>query len=428
MTDEVMLHVGCGSTYKPGFINVDMYDRRLADVIGDAGKLPFKTKSIDCIEAFHVLEHFDYVSCKYVLSEWYGLLRNGGTLALETPDLPNTLKKLVRSDVSTQARTLQWIYGVDSPGMAHKTGFSFELARSLLEECGFHRVRQRDAETHLYEPGMRLECAKPDDGDARADFISAFRSNLRRELSDFDSYLMLPLEKHLQRILTDLPPSGMLSRDGMAKALSKAVVVNPRIALAAARTIRTTHGNDNQDLGSIEATLKLLADQQVHKKAFALWCRGCRKPPIVAEFEEFITAIESEIAAQLQQGSELAENLSYLMSLDPEEISILDLDIILLKANANLNRGIREFSRGEIRTARRWLELATSTNPGDPIALWNLARLELTDGRRLDEATARYDEAIGLTSDRELKRRMSNEVELVRNGLAEKVPNGPVSE
>lgn len=428
MTGEIRLHLGCGSTYKPGFVNVDMLDGKLADVLGDARRLPFKTKSVDRIETFHLLEHFDYVSCRYVLSEWYRLLRNGGALVLETPDLLTTLKKFGRSDIDTQYRMLQWIYGVDSPGMAHKTGFSYDLARHLLEECGFRRVEQRDPETHTYEPGMRIECVKPDDGDARADFISAFRLNLCRELGDFDSYVMLPLEKHLRRVLTELPPSGMLNQDSMVKLLSKAAAVSPRVALAAVKTIRTTHTDGIQNLDSVESKLKGLRDGEIHKKAFTLWSQGRRGLPVAAYFEKFMATLESDIAAELRRDAKKGENLSYLLGLDPREIAILDLDLVLLQAKTWLNRGIKEFSRGELHHARSLIEQAARTNPGDPLASWNLARLELADGCGLEKVNARYHETLKLTSDRRFERRISKEAKLAKNGREKEIQYGPVSE
>ena len=425
MNGETRLHLGCGTTYKPGYVNIDMYDNRLADVVGDAERLPLRSRSAARIEAYHVLEHFDLVSCIYVLSEWYGVLRNGGSLIIETPDLQATMKKLAASDTEMQSRTLQWMFGIDSPGMAHKTAFSFDLISNLLEECGFGEVRKCKPETHLYEPGLRIECAKPGNVDERAEFASAFRFNLRRELSEFDSFIMLPLERHLKRILGSLPPSGRLDRDGMIAMLSQAAVVNPRIAIAALDTIKVTHSADTAYFDSMQSTLQRLREEDMHMKALTLWLQGTRGVPVEEEFKRFTTTLEKDVAAELTYGE---GHLSYLLDLTPHDIPILDLDLLLLEARTWFQLGIKEFSQGNLEKATRWLEQSARANPGNPLVFWNLARLKLADGDRVNEAIVDYDRAVELSPEPDLRRRILKEAKSVQTGGAPSVQHSPISE
>jgi predicted SAM-dependent methyltransferase len=132
MDDRIKLNLGCGFVYKPGYVNIDKFDGSVADKISDAGDLPFESNSVDLIEADQLIEHFDHIHCKYVLSEWFRVLKPGRILVLETPDLEKSIGKFIPSEPETKKTTLQWIYGIDSPGMQHKTGFTFDLLKNLL--------------------------------------------------------------------------------------------------------------------------------------------------------------------------------------------------------------------------------------------------------------------------------------------------------
>ena len=428
MDDSIRLHLGCGATYKPGFINMDMYDFRVADVVGDAGRLPFARRSADAIEAFHVLEHFDRLGSIYALAEWYRVLRNGGALVLETPDLLGTMNEFNDADTKSQSRMLNWIYGVDSPGMAHKTGFTYGIAEGLLKECGFCKVRRGEPKTHLYERGMRIECMKPEDINVRAEFLSSFRLHLRRRLYEFDSFALLPLEKHLGRIMAPLPASEAPKKNDVTTIISRAAVVNPKVGIAALDAIRDTFAEDIDGADATEHELERWVQEGLHEKAFTLWCNGSRGTPVDVEFSKFVSTIESDISKELRRERAGRGGVSYLHALDRLEIPILDLELMLLQADAWLQLGIKEFHRAHLDEARRWLELAARANPEDPIASWNLARLKLARGRHIRESAALYDDAVKRAKDRSLRQRISKEAEAVRNGHLTKIPACPVWE
>jgi hypothetical protein len=54
------LHVGCGSTFIPGYIHVDIQPHPHVDIIHDASLLSqvFGESDVDEIYACHILEHF----------------------------------------------------------------------------------------------------------------------------------------------------------------------------------------------------------------------------------------------------------------------------------------------------------------------------------------------------------------------------------
>lgn len=51
------LNVGCGDRPIDGFVNVDLFAARFADVLADGERLPFSDDSFDEVVTSHVLEH-----------------------------------------------------------------------------------------------------------------------------------------------------------------------------------------------------------------------------------------------------------------------------------------------------------------------------------------------------------------------------------
>ncbi len=81
------LHVGCGTHFIPGFINIDYNWQPGVDLCWDiTGSLPFQGESVDGIFTEHCLEHFPFMTCAKILSEFFRILRPGATLRLVIPD------------------------------------------------------------------------------------------------------------------------------------------------------------------------------------------------------------------------------------------------------------------------------------------------------------------------------------------------------
>jgi SAM-dependent methyltransferase len=80
-----ILDVGCGINKFPGSIGLDNNSRTAADVIADLDRLPypFKDSSFDSLRAIHVIEHVESVI--RAMEEFHRVVRNGGTIRLETP-------------------------------------------------------------------------------------------------------------------------------------------------------------------------------------------------------------------------------------------------------------------------------------------------------------------------------------------------------
>lgn len=148
---EVKLHIGCGSDYKEDYINIDGFDRSVADLIALSHKLPFTNNSVDLIESHHLLEHLSYSEFRDTIREWHRALKYGGKITAECPDLIENMKIFLSSDYTKRwlwyrgehpYGRLRAIYGVDwGPGQLHKSGFDKERITGLLDESGLKGIK-----------------------------------------------------------------------------------------------------------------------------------------------------------------------------------------------------------------------------------------------------------------------------------------------
>ena len=82
---ELKVHLGCGTKYKEGFVNVDVLDNIKVDLIHnlDIYPYPFKDNSASLIVANHIIEHLD--NPMKFMNECYRILKPNGILHIECP-------------------------------------------------------------------------------------------------------------------------------------------------------------------------------------------------------------------------------------------------------------------------------------------------------------------------------------------------------
>lgn len=132
---KICLDVGGGNEPRDGFINVDLYFKG-ADEVSAAWDLAYPSGSVTELNCTHTLEHIEKRKIVPTLREFYRVLKPGGLLTLEVPDLAwccaNWLEHL------DDGWNLDALFGnQDTPGQFHKTGFTQAILEQRLRDAGF---------------------------------------------------------------------------------------------------------------------------------------------------------------------------------------------------------------------------------------------------------------------------------------------------
>lgn len=162
----VRLNVGCGDKLLPYYINIDAAPARggyQPDVICDARDLaPFEDNSVDEVLSVHLIEHLSRQDAIKAVAEWARVLKPGGQLIIECPNILSACEALMkapesalRHDGEAAQRTMWAFYGDpggDDPLMMHKWGYTPESAARLLVEAGLEDVRSEAPRFKLGAP------------------------------------------------------------------------------------------------------------------------------------------------------------------------------------------------------------------------------------------------------------------------------------
>jgi predicted SAM-dependent methyltransferase len=139
---KVLVHIGCGKTNSPEFINVDA--RPLAHihiVTDDITSLPdFNNGTVDLVYMCHILEHIKRKDLKRVLSEMKRVLKNGGILRISVPDFDKLIEVYSASGKDMNAISYQLMGGQDHEYNIHYSVFNYQSLSGLLKEVGFQKV------------------------------------------------------------------------------------------------------------------------------------------------------------------------------------------------------------------------------------------------------------------------------------------------
>lgn len=171
------LHVCCGEVYLKGWHNVDVHipgysflakDR--PDIVAvnettlgnyykyDFGKHPFKLCVVDefkdvreldyddesCSQILMVsaIEHFSLPETRNILRNFYRMLKQGGQLSFDFPDIEKTVSQIIENN--RDAECINWvmrlIYGSQKNEYSfHKYGYTEETMADELERARFSR-------------------------------------------------------------------------------------------------------------------------------------------------------------------------------------------------------------------------------------------------------------------------------------------------
>ncbi len=170
------LNIGSGP-YKPleGFTNVDLLDGAYIDIVAPSHKLPIDNNSVDEILCEHMIEHLTYYQFNRTLAEWQRVLKVGGLLTIECPDLLGICKQFVESNEYGRYTTYKggWPLIAQIAGhqrgrsdeeilsQVHKSGYTMEHLKIVLEGAGFGMFKELvPTKVMPFNPAIRLASYK----------------------------------------------------------------------------------------------------------------------------------------------------------------------------------------------------------------------------------------------------------------------------
>lgn len=169
------LNLGCGDKILAGYVNVDVAESRAGrrpDVLCDLRALtPFAAASVDEVLAVHVVEHFWRWEVVAVLREWVRVLKPGGKMILECPNLLSACEELLKDPAGAagpgrEGQRTMWVFYGDpawkDPLMCHRWNYTPQSLAAVMAEAGLVEIRQEPAQFKLRDPrDMRVVGVAP---------------------------------------------------------------------------------------------------------------------------------------------------------------------------------------------------------------------------------------------------------------------------
>lgn len=173
----IMLHVGCGTNYMEGWINIDNNSDnniKKLDFMWDLREpLPFPESSVDFIFNEHFLEHLTVEEGKAALQDFKRILKPSGVLRIAMPDLADVVSDYLNLNWKEERKEFLKKYGLDYIKTraeninicfrcwGHKWLYDWEELDRRLNEVGFSNIEK----CRLYEseyPELRNIESRPE--------------------------------------------------------------------------------------------------------------------------------------------------------------------------------------------------------------------------------------------------------------------------
>lgn len=171
----IRLNLGCGDKILDGYVNVDIVESRggkRPDFICDLHNLSvFESNYADEILAVHVVEHFWQWEVVDILKEWTRVLKPGGKMILECPNLISAAQEFLKDPEGAalggpEGQRSMWVFYGDpawkDPFMIHRWGYTPRSLATMMHLAGLTDLAKEAAQFKLREPrDMRITGRKP---------------------------------------------------------------------------------------------------------------------------------------------------------------------------------------------------------------------------------------------------------------------------
>jgi ubiquinone/menaquinone biosynthesis C-methylase UbiE len=152
------LNIGCGRHVIDGWTNVDIqrspHAKRDPEILSDVRTIPLPDACADELMAIHLFEHFYLWETPALIGEWKRLLKPGGLLALELPNIVKCCRNIVKdveAGLDSQPLGMWGLYGdprAQDPYMTHRWGWSPKTLTAFLAEHGFADIKEEVTQWH----------------------------------------------------------------------------------------------------------------------------------------------------------------------------------------------------------------------------------------------------------------------------------------
>lgn len=395
------LNIGCGKKYKPGYINIDLYEDLIADRLMDAINLDFEDLSCQEILAIHVIEHLSFFEAIYTLSEFFRVLKPEGQLVVEIPDINKAFQHYVKANEYQKGVILGWIYGLPHKGLQHKFGFPPFLLIEILEKAGFHNISTKHYLNPENIPSIKFECQKRSLNREIDEFhfISHIRKNLLNGgcVNFKDSFLTKEQEDLLTNIFFDMKEfNDTNKKEILLEIIIKTLINSPQIATIVMSEISVTGYLSKLETKGIFEVIDLL----IHLKLPSILLQSLRNSPIIPGSQQLAySSIESfarVIINKLLQDRDKSFTINKLHELS-ESSNLFDINFFSFKMIERLSLdffyiGIKNFYQENYKEACKNFLESIKLYRNDLFYYWNMAKV-LTKLNLKDHAITYYNKA-----------------------------------
>jgi predicted SAM-dependent methyltransferase len=149
-----LLHVGCGTAVKSGWLNVDFYPMHASVVAVNLrrGLRFLPDASIDFIYHEHFLEHLPLSAARVLLRECHRVLRPGGRMRVSVPDLEEHVRRYLAGGTGQDERFADYRSAFFGEPLLQSPGELLNLAMRGWEHQ--YLYDQRDLEHMLAKAGF----------------------------------------------------------------------------------------------------------------------------------------------------------------------------------------------------------------------------------------------------------------------------------
>jgi predicted SAM-dependent methyltransferase len=157
-SQKTKLHLGCGTVYLPGYINIDYPVGQQTsqhtlqtpvDLYADITTLHYEANTVSEVRLHHVFEHFDRPTALGLLVEWYDWLTIDGLLMIETPDFDRCIKAYLLGNAGDKGKSLRHLFGShDAHWAVHYDGWDKSKFITYLSAIGYKNLKFKFSSWH----------------------------------------------------------------------------------------------------------------------------------------------------------------------------------------------------------------------------------------------------------------------------------------